>query len=100
MKNKVEYEWCYETIDENKDIIENDHEDRLKDFQDNRKTKQLCLVRSEGNKLDGLQDRVWAYVKDGKLPERFSDESGHELPAMKVPKKFHKEFENDYKPLA
>lgn len=96
MRNKTEYEWCYETIDENNDIIENDHEDKLESFQENRKTKQLCLIRNEGNEEDGLQDRLWAYVKDGKLPECFSDAHNHELPAMKVPQRFHQEFAKHY----
>ncbi len=97
MRNKVEYEWCYETIDKHGDVIDSDCENRLQDFQDNRKTKTLCLVRNEGNQDDGLQDRLWAYIKDGKLPECFSNELGYEMLEMKVPQRFQKEFDKYYR---
>ncbi len=86
------YEWCYETTDENGDIIENYFADKLSEFGDNNKTDQLCLVRNEGDEINGLDDRFWAYVKDGKLPEFFSDAMG-EFIGVKVPKKFHKELD-------
>lgn len=89
----VIYEWCYETIDEHGDILDNDHADKLSDFSEDRRTKQLCLVRNEGNNEDGLQDRYWAYVKNGKLPEFFEDGAGH-LINISVPKRFHTELAN------
>lgn len=92
MRNKVEYEWCYETIDEHGDILDNDFEETLAAFDDSRKTDDLCLVRNEGNDEDGLVERLWAYVKDGKLPETFSDSMGTPI-GIDVPKRFLAEFE-------
>jgi hypothetical protein len=48
-------------------------------------------VRNTGNEIDGLQDRQWAYVKDGKLPVFFEDSAGNET-AIKVPARFHAEL--------
>jgi hypothetical protein len=93
MSSKVIYEWCYETIDENGDIIDNDHEDKLTDFNENRKTEQLCLVQNIGDDNNGLEDRNWAYVENGKLPQFFSDAMGKFI-GYKVPKRFHKELSN------
>lgn len=95
MKDKVCYEWCYETVDENGDIDEVDFEEKLINFQDNRKTDTLCLMRREGNEIDGEQDRLYAYVENGKLPETFSDCSGRPI-AINVPQKFIKELSNYY----
>ena len=89
----IVYEWCYETTDENGDIIENDHSDKLADFSDNRKTDQLCLIRNEGDEINGIEDRFWAYVKNGKLPELFSGALG-ETVNIKVPKRFHNELKS------
>ena len=50
--------------------------------------KDFGLVRDEGNEIDGLTDRYWAYVKGGKLPEYFSDSMGVPI-KIKVPKRFH-----------
>lgn len=83
---ETRYEWCYETTDEHGDILSGDFEDKLKDFQDNRKTSQLCLVRNVGDEIDGVQYRSWAYVENGKLPEYFED-------GYKVPMRFHQELQ-------
>lgn len=45
----------------------------------------IGLVRDRGNDLEGLLDRQWAYVEDGKLPEYFDG-------GILVPAKFHKEL--------
>ncbi len=90
MRNEVKYEWCYEEIQDG-EVIDTDHEERLEAFGINRKTDTLVLVRNEGNDADGLLDRSWAYVKGGKLPENFSNESGASV-EYKVPKAFHKEL--------
>lgn len=58
--------------------------------------KDLGLVRHEGNENDGVTDRLWAYVKDGKLPECFSDSMGTPI-AIKVPQRFHIELKNYFK---
>lgn len=86
MKTKVVYEWSLETIDENEDIIDSDFSD--KPFAEIGETQRMCLVRNEGNEIDGLTDRYWAYVVDGKLPEYFEDGSGYEID-IKVPDKYH-----------
>ena len=87
------YEWCYETWDENNDIIDNYHADRLADFSEAGKTNHLCLILNIGDEINGVEDRLWAYVENGKLPEFFSD-GGNELTGYKVPIKFHKELNN------
>ena len=40
----------------------------------------------EFHKHEGLEDRQWAYIEDGKLPEEFDG-------GEKVPKRFHEEVE-------
>jgi len=85
MKDEIKYEWCYETIEDG-DIMECDFEDKLTSFTDNRKTDTLCLIRNVGNDIEGLKDRVYAYVKDNKLPEYFEESE------FKVPAKFQKEL--------
>lgn len=91
MRNQITYEWCYETLEDG-DIIDSDHEDKLHDFTEDRITDTLCLIRNLGNENEGLVDRSWAYVKDGKLPDCFSGVNG-EYPYQKVPKRFKEELE-------
>lgn len=90
MTAKILYEWCYETLDDG-DIVGNDFEDNLSSFNEARKTDTLCLVRNEGDEINGVEDRFWAYVKDGKLPEYFEDGGGYET-SIRVPQRFHKEL--------
>lgn len=40
---------------------------------------------------NGDLERYWAYVKDGKLPEKFADAGG--VPRVLIPARFHKELE-------
>jgi len=49
------------------------------------------LVRDRGDDLEGIVDRQWAYVEDGKLPERF-DWGGGEDGGAKVPARYHNEL--------
>lgn len=86
MRNKIIYEWCIETLDENEDVIDNSFWDELpkEPLEEN---QQLCLVRNEGNEADGLTDRLWAYVENGKLPEYFTDANGCVV-SIKVPQKY------------
>ncbi len=91
MRSEIKYEWCYETVDEDGDIIDNDHEDVLAEFSKERETNTLVLIRDFGNEEEGLINRSWAYVKDGKLPICFSGENG-EYPNQIVPKRFHLEL--------
>ena len=92
MKVELFYEWAIEQVDEHGDINSVDHADtyaqaveRMKDAPDAGHHYELALTRCEGNDADGLKDRVYAYMVDGKLPECFED-SG-----FKVPQRFHKE---------
>ena len=91
---EIRYEWCKEEVDENQDIIDSIFEDKLCDLKNHQ--GHLLLVRNEGSEDEGLTDRFWAYVKDNKLPEYFSDDLSHEV-AIKVPQKYHKEYATQYK---
>lgn len=86
---KLIYEWDYETVEDG-DVIDHDHSDKLADFSEDRKTDTLVLVRNEGSEEDGLTDREWAYVVDGKLPDYFQDARG--VNGSKVPIKYHQEL--------
>lgn len=90
MRNKVTYEWTLETIEEG-EIVDCDFADTLTSEWINVPDSDLGLVRSEGNEDDGITDRVWAYVKDGKLPECFSNSMGTPI-TTKVPQQFHNEL--------
>ena len=87
------YEWTLETL-ENDEIVDSDFSDKLTFDKNDLSGKDLGLVRNEGNEADGLTDRYWAYVKDGKLPEYFSDGNNENI-GIKVPQRFHKEL-NSY----
>lgn len=98
---RVVYEWDYETIDEFDDIIDHDFHDECPglpvDPAEQGLTEvariELVLVRNVvigyadcfDDSAD-LDERDWAYVKDGKLPETFQDGF------TKVPQKFHREL--------
>jgi hypothetical protein len=92
----IRFEWLVEEIDEHGDIIEVHHLDSYAEARASAAlvegyTTAIGLVRDRGNELDGLLDRQWAYIEDGKLPERFSDSGGSEGPL--VPARFHHELE-------
>lgn len=96
MRNTISYEWDFETTDEDGEILDHHHEDKLDDLAEHfigGDHGDLVLTRNEGNEIDGVTDILWAYVKDGKLPECFSNAMNYPLPAYKVPQKFHKELE-------
>lgn len=86
MRNTVKYEWSIETLDENEDIVDSTFWDELpkEPLEEN---QRLCLVRNEGNEIDGLTDRLWAYIENGELPEYFADETDCVI-SIKVPKRF------------
>jgi hypothetical protein len=86
MQTKVSYEWSIETIDENEDIIDSSFWDE-KPHKELEENERLVLVRNEGNEIEGITDRLWAYVIDGKLPKYFSD-SNDCVVSIKVPKRF------------
>lgn len=89
MQTKVQYEWTLEETEDG-DIIDSDFSDTLDFNKADLAGKDLGLVRNEGNEIDGVNDRYWAYVKDGKLPEYFSDSRGEVN--IKVPQRFHNEL--------
>ncbi len=97
MRNKVDYEWDYETVIEG-EIMDHDQRDNLSEYTPNDVTDTLVLVRQEGNEDSGMDDMVWAYVKNGKLPTHFVDALGYQLP-ISVPKRFQKELDNHLKTL-
>lgn len=81
----TDYEWCVEEMD-GEDIVDNHFcDDYAECVEHSEAGDAIALVCSIGNESEGLQDRDWAYVVDGKLPGEF--------PAMgrKVPKRFHAE---------
>lgn len=90
------YEWTLEEIDiTTGDIIDSDFSNNLNSFSDyfNNEIYDIGLVLSFGDNISGLQDRCWAYIKDGKLPEYFSYNS-NEPTIFKVPQRFHTELKN------
>ena len=93
MKNKIRYEWTLETI-ELGEIIDNDFSDKL-DFDIAKVLDvpyyDLGLVRNEGNEIDGVNERYWAYVKEGKLPDNFKTAMGEDT-GIKIPNRFHDEL--------
>ena len=91
MIKQVYYEWCYETWD-GEDVDEVDFEDKLENFQDNRKTEHLCLLRRVGSEASGEVDRLYAYVKSNILPKYFSENNGVQS-VYKTPKRFHNELQ-------
>ena len=95
MKSDITIEWLVEELDSNGDILNVHHCDtyaharKVAGWSDY--NTDIGLVRDRGNDLDGLLDRQWAYLEDGRLPERFSDSGGSEGPL--VPAKFHFEVQ-------
>lgn len=91
MRNTVSYEWDYEILDElGEEIVDHNHRDTLAEFRPDDITTSLVLVRNFGSENSGLQEREWAYVVNGKLPEWFEDAFGAKT--TKVPQRFHKEL--------
>ena len=101
----VDYEWCVETVLlDSGDIEELDfmntlrlceglarelRKDEHSDGQE--RDYRIVLVRSEGNEHAGVTDRLWAYFKDGQMPEYFSN--GLADTKVRVPKKYRREAE-------
>lgn len=64
-------------------------------YGDPRIDVRLVLVRQTVDKYGSVSEWAWAYVKDGKLPEFFSDAFDRQI--TKVPKKFIAELESAYR---
>lgn len=92
MATKVQYEWSLETVEDG-DIVDSDFSEILPTEWLSEPGTELCLVRNEGNENKGVLDRYWAYVKNGKLPEYFSNSMQQQI-CIKVPQRFHKELNN------
>ena len=94
----ITYEWDVEEVDLHEDIVDHHHCDDLKPLLDHfgsaittrTGTFRLVLVRDVGNDVDGLIDRHWAYVRNGELPQFFSD--GLTDVRHRVPARFHREL--------
>ena len=85
-KMTTDYEWGVEEKDEYGDIAENHFCSSYAEAVEVAKDFDHCdivLVRTRGSEADGVTDRQWAYVEDGKLSTYFSE-------GAKVPVKFHK----------
>lgn len=95
----IAYEWTAEAVDEYGDIQDNAFGDTYAEVKNSLcaavdepgMTVRIGIVRNEWDDFDGdLEDRAWAYIEDGKLPERFETASGGKGP--KVPKRFFAEI--------
>jgi hypothetical protein len=101
----VTYEWVIEGIDAWGDIEDVHHADTYVEalklaghLRGVWPSVDVGLVRDVGNDVEGLTDRAWAYVVDGKLPETFNYGGADEelgIPdqdsGIPVPKRFHAE---------
>lgn len=86
---KTFYEWNYERVDADGDIIDHTYADKLKDLNMD-EDGFLVLVRSVYEN-ERLVDRTWAYVISGmELPAHFEDSYGKQC--EKVPQRFRKEI--------
>lgn len=100
MRNDIVYEWdleSFEIVDGLVEIVDHDHADKLTREMALEGTtpgnmKDLVLVRDTFHPDDGLIDRQWAYVVDGKLPRRFVTD-GYGSPGNIVPSRFARELE-------
>lgn len=89
----VAYEWTVETVDEHGDITDTCAWDSYAEAQKRAALErasgtrvEIALTRIVGDEIEGLQDRQYAYLEGGKLPERFDG-------GAKVPRRFHREVE-------
>lgn len=96
-KVRTEYEWDIETVDAEM-LAEGSTDPDIEGHEESDKcpsrvlasNERLVLVRHTGSDAEGVLDRFWAYVKDGKLPECFED-CGRPT-QIKVPQRFHAEL--------
>lgn len=97
----VSYEWDVECADQHGDINDHDHSAKLAphaaiakaggQMSEGSNDLSLVLVRDVCDPDTGsVEEREWAYVVKGKLPEYFTD--GVDAEGIKVPKRFHEEL--------
>jgi hypothetical protein len=90
----IRYEWTVELL-EGDDIVDAFYGDTLSEalrqagHTPAEFTQHSGVVRDRYDSAESLVCRSWAYVEDGKLPDRFTDACGREV--AKVPARFHKE---------
>ena len=99
MAKQVCYEWCFEVVDSNNDIVDSFFFERLNDlldspppFEDGQRL-DLCLIRREYHNLVEV-DIQWAYVVDNILPTNFSDAYCNPTNAV-IPKRLRVEFDRN-----
>lgn len=91
----AQYEWDIEEWEDG-DVIDHCHEARLAQYPASQLTEidgtkyRLVLVYSHWLPNGDLEERTWAYVKDGMLPKTFED-------GFPVPKYFHEELDRTMK---
>jgi hypothetical protein len=99
------YEWIVEHLDGepagDPDILEVCHYDTYREaaletgvrtMLKRKKNYRVALVREVGNDVEGLTERMWAYVVDGELPEYFEIATDM-ITSVRVPKRYHVEVE-------
>lgn len=98
MKTKARYEWDVETVEDvHGDVIDHNQSDSLDADFDRWLANdppaghhyEIALVRDVWDDCDGLVDRHWAYVEDGKLAELLT---GGMADDIHVPAKYRGEF--------
>ena len=96
--NFTVYEWDYELTNLDEEVLDHDHSDQCRGLPDstpnaNGEFRVLVLVKDVYRDWV-LQERSWAYVKDGKLPEYFGIGTYHDWDegSSKVPQRFHQEL--------
>lgn len=96
--NFTAYEWDYELTNLDEEVLDHDHSDQCRGIPDSTPSadgefRVLVLVKDVCRDWE-LKERLWAYVKDGKLPEYFGLGTYHDWDegVDKVPLRFHKEL--------
>jgi hypothetical protein len=87
-KRTIVYEWDIESTDDDGEVGHNhfNHCPGIPTDSDS----CLVLIYNYGSVDDGMIDKAWAYVKDGKLDEWFRDAYGSQF--RKVPARFQREL--------
>lgn len=74
----VGYEWIVEVVDEDGDILDTTAWPTAREAVFHMADKlpdghgyDFGLVRNDGDDVEGLADRQWAYVRNGALPDEF-----------------------------
>lgn len=82
MKNKVAYEWVFDELDEDGDIIDSDGVMTLNERPNLRigDGLMLALTRNVGNDIDGLIDRSYAYVDEETMALPAEFDNGYSVP--------------------